>query len=126
MKYVYFVSPVGSDPGYAAKRKVLAGLEAELDIAFFFPLERYSSFTVESAKADLAAASLVIADLSLERPSCYFELGIAQAAGARVAVIIASHTVLHQMGHAVPVRKYANLDEYGSVVRESINSGTAR
>ena len=76
MMYVYFISPVGSDPSYPAKRNVLANLEPELGVTFYFPLERRPSFALEAAKADLARAHLVIADLSLERPSCYFELGV--------------------------------------------------
>jgi hypothetical protein len=125
MKYVYFVSPVGSDPDYAAKRKVLADLEAELGITFFFPLERHSTFTFESAKIDLAGASLVIADLSLERPSCYFELGVAEAVGTKVAVIVASGTTLHQTGNASPIRTYADLGEYGNAVRQAVSSAAA-
>jgi hypothetical protein len=35
-------------------------------------------------------AVFVLADLSLERPSCYFELGLAQAVRAHVFVIAAT------------------------------------
>lgn len=122
MKYVYFVSPVGSDPNYAEKREVLTGLEAELGIAFFFPLERYSVIKFESAKVDLIGASLVIADLSLERPSCYFELGVAEAVGAKVAVIVSSGTVLHQTGNAPPARTYADLGEYRAAILQAVSS----
>lgn len=122
MRYVYFISPVGSDPSYAAKRNILASLESELDVTFFFPLERHKSFAFEAAKTDLALAYLVVADLSFERPSCYFELGVAEAVGAPVAVVMASGTTLHQTGNALPLRTYADLDEYRHAVCEAVSS----
>lgn len=122
MRYVYFISPVGSDPNYAAKRSILASLESELGVTFFFPLERRTSFAFEVAKTDLELAYLVIADLSLERPSCYFELGVAEAVDAPVAVIVASGTVLHQTGNVLPLRTYADLDEYRNAVYQAVCS----
>ena len=122
MRYVYFISPVGSDPSYAAKRSILASLESELGVTFFFPLEQHTSFAFEAAKTDLALAYLVIADLSLERPSCYFELGLAEAVGAPVAVIVASGTMLHQTGNALPLHTYADLDEYRNAVCQAVSS----
>ena len=88
---------VGSDPGYAPKRQALDDIAQELNIRFFFPLDQQKSVSVSSAVADLHKAGLVIADLSLERPSCYFEVGVAQGIGKTVAFIAATGTPIHQV-----------------------------
>ena len=45
--------------------------------------------------ATIASAELVIADLSHERPSCYFELGYAVALGKPVVLVAGAGTPLH-------------------------------
>ena len=79
MSYVYIIGPVRSDPQYKQKRQVLADISSGYQYQFFFPFERYKSFSLDAVRSDLRNAAVVIADLSLERPSCYFELGVAQA-----------------------------------------------
>jgi hypothetical protein len=122
MRYVYFISPVGSDPEYPAKRHMLSSLEAELNLTFFFPLERHTSLSLDESLTDIRRAHLVIADLSLERPSCYFELGVAEAVGARVAIIAAAGTVFHQMGRPLLLQIYESIQEYQNAVRRAVAS----
>ena len=122
MSYVYFVSPVGSDPNYEAKRRILAGLENETGVRFFLPVEHRSPFSLQATKSDVENALVVIADLSLERPSCYFELGIAQALGATVVLIASAGTTLHQAGNECAVHMYADLEEYRCVVVDAVTS----
>jgi hypothetical protein len=43
----------------------------------FFPFECHSEFSVPATANKMLLAVFVLADLSLERPSCYFELGLA-------------------------------------------------
>jgi hypothetical protein len=92
---------------------------------FFFPLERYKSFSLDSARSDLRNAALVIADLSLERPSCYFELGVAQALDVPVQMIAASGTRIHQTATAGTVIFYADLDQYAFVIGRALESAGA-
>ncbi|HTE14574.1 MAG TPA: hypothetical protein VK642_05815 [Burkholderiales bacterium] len=122
MSYIYFVSPVASDPNYNAKRAALAEVEKETGQKFFFPLEERDSFSLQATKEDLARAFLVLADLSLERPSCYFEVGLAQAVGTQVVLIAVTGTILHQAGATSSVRSYADLAEYRAVVRQIASS----
>ena len=121
MNYIYFVSPVASDPNYGQKRTVLHLLEVELNLKFVFPLEHHESFVLQSVIEDLARASLVIADLSLERPSCYFELGVAQACGVKIILIAASGTRIHQTGSVSHVQMYTDLGTYHEVVRMAVS-----
>jgi hypothetical protein len=116
VSYVYIIAPVGSDPEYATKRGVLARIAENISCDFFFPLERRGTFSIDQARSDLRHASLVIADLSLERPSCYFELGIAQAMDTPVCIIASLGTRLHQTAKKDVPLLYANLNQYCEVV----------
>jgi hypothetical protein len=116
VSYVYFIAPVGSDPEYVTKRGVLAKISASTRCDFFFPLERHGSFSIDEARSDLLDASLVIADLSLERPSCYFELGIAQALDTPICIIASLGTKLHQTAKSDAPLIYSNLNQYCEVV----------
>lgn len=122
MSHIYFIMPVGSDPQYELKREQLAQLSNDTGHDFFLPLERHNFFSISEAKIDLINASLVVADLSLERPSCYFELGIAQALGVPVCVIAAVDTILHQTGSSIIPLFYSNLFQYREVVRQCVAS----
>lgn len=122
MSYIYFITPVGSDPQYQLKRELLAQISKNTGREFFFPLERHSSFTLDTARADLCNASLVIADLSLERPSCYFELGIAQALGVPVCIIAVLGTTLHQMAIPNSALLYPDLGQYSEIINQAVTT----
>src|SRR3954470_7831358 len=98
MQYFYSICPVGSDPDFAAKKIILETLGREFGQKPFFPLERHQSFSLDQMGEEVQMAAFVLADLSLERPSCYFELGVAQAFNARVRLIAAEGTTIHQTG----------------------------
>jgi hypothetical protein len=120
MSLVYFISPVGSDPSYGSKREALDSIAEEFGVEFFFPLDRHGFFSVGTAAADLRRAWLVIADLSLERPSCYFEVGLAQGVGTPVAFMAAAGTSLHQAGGTANLLSYADIAGYREAVRQLI------
>lgn len=121
MNRVYYISPVGSDPDYASKRDILARVAADRGVLFFFPLDHRASFSVHVALSDLRTSHLVIADLSLERPSCYFEVGLAQATGLPVVLIAAAGTVIHQAGGTEGVVEYTDLASFQAVVEHSLS-----
>jgi hypothetical protein len=120
VSYVYIIGPVRSDPQYKQKRQVLADISSGYQYQFFFPFERYKSFSLDAVRTDLRNAAVVIADLSLERPSCYFELGVAQALDLPVQMIAASGTPIHQTATPGAVIFYSDLDEYSLVIRRAL------
>jgi hypothetical protein len=89
---------------------------AEYGYEAFFPLMRHRELSTTLAARDIRAAEFVLADVSLERPSCYFELGMAEALGALVVIIASVGTPIHQIGNAGEVRFYSSLDEYRSEI----------
>jgi nucleoside 2-deoxyribosyltransferase len=125
MDYFYVISAVGTDPQFAAKQAILKELGAGYHCEPFFPLERRSRFVMTTCRADIKNAHFVLADLSLERPSCYFELGVAEALDVPTAIIAAAGTRIHQVEDAQRVSLYATLDDYRSLVAAKL-SGARR
>jgi hypothetical protein len=121
VRYFYVISPVASDAAFDEKRSILEEVGKQYDLRPFFPLERNSHLTAPDLVSDIREAAFVIADLSLERPSCYFELGVAEAMKTRVFLLAATDTRIHQVGDQ-PVTFYANSEQYRHSVREIMNA----
>ena len=64
----------------------------------------------------IADATLVLVDLSLERPSCYYELGCVETMKKTVAVIGRLGTPIHQTFRRDTVIFYDGLVDYRRVV----------
>jgi hypothetical protein len=124
---IYFIMPVGSDPQFHHKRRILELALRDVDQTGHFPLEVNTGreFSLDSALQDMRAADLIIGDLALERPSCYFEVGLAQAAGLYVALVAPVGTPIHQVSGRGRVAFYSNDSSYEAVIRELLrrNSG---
>ncbi|MGW0333312.1 hypothetical protein ACWD0J_15810 [Streptomyces sp. NPDC003011] len=128
-RYIYSIMPVSSDDDYHEKRTSLSEVASEFELSVHFPLDRGlpeigKEFNLARVVDEVKQAALVIADLSLERPSCYYELGLAQALGAQVALVAASGTNVHQAFGRNSVYEFRNLQEYRSTVHRILqNSG---
>jgi nucleoside 2-deoxyribosyltransferase len=117
---VYYISPVGADAEYASKRAVLASVGQSLNAEFVFPAGRGNAFVLEDMLAAICACDCVVADLSLERPSCYFEVGLAQAKSKRVALIAAEGTILHQAAGTDSTIRYGDLASFQFAVERAV------
>ncbi len=110
--------PIGSDPSHRDKLNILEALSCP-SLAAHFP--SYSvqeqTFHLEEALQELRAADFIVADLSLERPSCYYELGLAHALGIRAYLISEAKTPIHQADRRDKVIFYLGLEEYEEVLR---------
>src|ERR1700733_3914204 len=108
---VHVIMPIGSDPHSQARKAAIArGSEQANFIAMFPEYEFHDpAFSLDDLKKELRAADLVIADLSLERPSCYYELGVAEALGKQVLLVAMNGTSIHQSSSRSLVRFYPDL-----------------
>jgi len=122
VNYFYVISPVGGDPDFPAKRRVLKQLGCGRDCTPFFPLDHHKNFSIDTARFDLQKATFVLADLSHERPSCYFELGLAEATGSTVVIIAATGTRIHQVGDVDSIYWYSDLEEYRRIIAEVLTT----
>jgi nucleoside 2-deoxyribosyltransferase len=126
--YVYAIMPVGADrEGYALKRDILRRIADEHGYTVHFPLEaneREGDFDLLTALREIDSASFVLADLSMERPSCYYELGLAQAQHKRTFLIARDGTPLHQAYGREQARFYEDRD-YAEVVNDVMSQATS-
>jgi hypothetical protein len=115
---------------FTARFTVLEKLLAEFDcVAIRIDREAPMGSLVERIKAEIARASFVLADLTDERPSCYFECGYAEAHGKPV-IFIASRESVMSPGEQTKihfdihqnVQFFGNHDELVKKVREVIKA----
>src|SRR2546422_6612141 len=116
--FFYMIMPVGADPQFAEKKSILMRAAEKHGISVHFPFDtsNESTFDIDKTLSVLTDADFVIADLSMERPSCYFELGLAQALGKDVYIIARQDTDIHQAHGRGLTRFYKGLSGYEQVV----------
>jgi nucleoside 2-deoxyribosyltransferase len=105
----YIIMPVGSDRAFESKRAVLQASGHRQGWMMHFPMSttvqtdesgtREEHFELTEVITTMKKASLVIADLSLERPSCYYEPGVAQTLGRPTLLLASVGTAIHQVAH---------------------------
>ena len=117
--YFHVIMPLGSDPNASDKRRRVESMAQEYQLAAHFPgypPDRVTS-DLEETIEELKEANFVIADLSLERPSCYYELGFAEALRKRVYLIAQLGTDIHQTANRDKVSFFNNLAGFDAVIR---------
>jgi hypothetical protein len=121
--YFYVIMPVGADTQFESKKSIIESVASEKDIKPHFPFDRasYGNFDLDKTLTILRDAEFVLADLTMERPSSYFELGLAQALGKDVYLIAEDGTDVHQANGRSLTRFYRDLPGYKDAVYAIIN-----
>ena len=116
------ILPGRSDPNQLAKRMIWerAGSEAGAEVLLPPVDATISEFDLEEYKSQVLGCSFAVADLTFERPSCYFELGAVQAMGLPVVFLGALGTPVHQHASGIAVYSYTGLDGYREVVERLV------
>lgn len=116
--YFQVIMPIGSNPEATQKQGIIYNASLNTQIKPHFP--RYVTadpvFNLQATLQNLKGALFVLADLSLERPSCYYELGLAEALGKPVYLIAREGTDIHQTASRRLVQFYKNDAEYSSLI----------
>jgi hypothetical protein len=125
---VYVIMPVGSDPAYEPRRAAIERATAALGLTTLLPADRLHPevpFDLVHARRDLRRARVVLADLTLERPSCYYEVGLAQALNRRVVLVAERGTPIHQAHDRDKVIFYDSLDDLSEQLTSILRPITA-
>jgi hypothetical protein len=111
--YVHIIMPMGFDPLFSNKRAIIGKAIKRAGLTPRFPdyIPYQPSFDIEELKKELLDAVLILVDLSHERPSCYYELGVAEALGHRAHLIAGDRTIIHQSAGRKHVRFYRDLKD---------------
>ncbi len=122
--FFHVVMPVGSNPNKDRNQKTISDVASEFGINPHFP--RYATedpvFNLQSTLQDLRRCEFVLADLSLERPSCYYELGLAEALGKPVHLIALEGTDIHQTASRRLVKYYSSNQELLELIRKILSA----
>jgi hypothetical protein len=122
-QYFHVIAPVGFDPDWQNRRGIIEQVAARHRVDVRFP--DYSPqapvFRLADLKREFAEAAFVLVDLNHERPSCYYELGIAEALGVRVCLVAECGTPIHQTAARENAKHYATLDEFTAIVERAID-----
>ena len=78
--------------------------------------------TSKQTLQDMKQCEFVLVNLSLERPSCYYELGLAEAIGKPVYLIAIEGTDIHQTASRKLVQFYNTNEELVGLLRDIISS----
>jgi hypothetical protein len=116
--HFYVIMPVGADKQFADKKAIIQEVARQENLTPYFPFDRKVniSFDINSTLSVLRDSEFVLADLSMERPSCYFELGLAQAIGKDVYLIAEQGTDIHQAHGRSLTHFYDGLHNYKQVI----------
>lgn len=103
--------PVCSDTNAATKRLLIEQLADRHGASARF--SEYANaigiFDLDKFKDDLNSACFVLIDLSLERPSCYYELGVVEVLDRPVELVAEENTPIHQAAGRAKLTYYRDL-----------------
>ena len=119
---VFSIMPHFSDTEFNAKKALLLDISYGYNCDILIGSNSGREDDVNTTLEKLHSADAVLADLTLERPSCYFELGYAQAIKKPVFLIARARTEIHQCISRCSLNTYSNLNEYGSLIRRILLS----
>ena len=111
-----------ADVDFNAKKILLSGISRKFNSEILIGANSGLEDDINSSLKMLRNADAVLADLTLERPSCYFEVGIAQAMEKPVFLIAQTGTEIHQVISRSSLKTYSDLSEYGDLVEQIVSS----
>lgn len=117
---LFIVAPHAADVEFKLKMASVGRVATDLGIAAIWAVGAERNVSI--GLGNLRNADIILADLSFERPSCYFEVGFAQALGKAVALIAKTGTAIHQVIGGDAVLFYNSLSAYEDVVRQALKS----
>lgn len=114
----FMITPHAKDPAFQQKMGLVKAIARRYGMQPLYAASKLPerTFDMEGTMAVFQRGAFFIADLSLERPSCYFEVGFAQASGKHVHLMAATGTDIHQVFHRESVRYYSSLAQYEELI----------
>jgi nucleoside 2-deoxyribosyltransferase len=114
--------PISSDSLASEKKTAISEGAKRAGFKARFPdyLPLKPSFDLSEVVTEMREADSIIADLTRERPSCYYELGIAEAIGKNVHLVAEIGTPIHQTISRSLVRYYVNIDDLAKSVESAL------
>jgi hypothetical protein len=125
---IFIIMPIGSNPCMEIKSDIIQKITKTYGYQTDIPLYdlKNPTFDLDLLINQINKSSFVIADLSYERPSCYYELGIAETLHKKIYALAESGTNLHQTTLREKVIFYKNIEDFRNqverIVKDSFSS----
>lgn len=119
---LFVIIAVGKRGQFRRKADCLRKIAACFDMTVHIPEYNRTEPTFDLSKtiAAMNACDLILADLTYERPSCYYELGLAEALGRPIIAAARRGTRIHQTSHRSTVSFYESMLEFTALVTDQI------
>lgn len=118
MKYFVVIMPISLDDMFSQKAMAIKDIAKKNGLEAYLPIETEKESSLACILSNIKKASFVIADLSYERPSCYYELGLAQAMGKPTFLIALAGTKVHQAYG--DIHFYEEIEQYRQLIENII------
>lgn len=119
----HVIMPLDSDPNASDKHQIIEKVSIERGLKAFFPSysKQKPACDFDSTVKELEEAEFVIVDLSLERPSCYYELGLVEMLRKPVHLVAQVNTDIHQTTNRDKVIFFKDLIEFETIIRKILS-----
>jgi len=124
--YFVVVMPIGYDSESDKKIQIIQSVSSSYNIAVHLPTydKVASDFSIDITLRKFNKASFALVDLSFERPSCYYELGLLESIGAKVYLIAEKGTPIHQSTSRESIIYFDNIENYKDVIEFILDEAT--
>lgn len=117
--YFHVIMPLDSDVHSKEKQIAINKAAHFAKIKPHFPEYcKHAPFNLESMLLELRGSEFVLADLSFERPSCYYELGLAESLYKEVFLVAHCETPIHQTVNRDNVKFYSTSRDLEEIVED--------
>lgn len=125
MKF-FLITAYSIDPDYKAKRNIIEHILSEFGWQLMLAEDEKSkgSLSAEKTIELFNNCDYFIADLSFERPSCYYEIGYLQALHKEIFLISRDSENIHQLINRAQIEFYNDLDEYKKLIEKKVRKLT--
>ena len=81
-----------------------------------FPLDTQPANPSTRIRELVDSATMIFVDLTFERPSCYYELALAEQSGTKMCLVAETNTKILQMSDSNTVNFFDDMSGYRSLV----------
>lgn len=122
MKKFVLITPYSNDPQFEQKKQIVTNLAKKHGLQLLMPdwIENESPESVQKTLDILNEVDFAIADLSYERPSCYYEVGYLQGLNKTVYLLAQGATTIHLI--TGEIQWYNNTIDYQNIIAGILKS----
>ena len=123
MKKLFLITPYNIDSDFEIKKKIISEICQSNNIELYLAENEliHKSLDANETIELFKIMDYFIADISYQRPSCYFEIGYLQALKKEINLIAIINTPIHQLLLKETVSFYKNIDDYKILINEIIS-----